>query len=70
MGFFLAAIITGLTEAAFRLMGPPWIIFLLATVAIPVYAARKGGDPSRVGRRVPWLDQEAHAVLEAVPVGR
>jgi exopolysaccharide production protein ExoQ len=69
MAFFLAAIITGLTEAAFRFMGPPWIVFLLATAAIPVYAARKGGDPSRIGRQVPWLAQEAQVVHEVVPVG-
>jgi exopolysaccharide production protein ExoQ len=67
MAFFLAAVITGLTEAAFRLMGPPWIVFLLATASIPVYVARKGGNPSRAGRRAPRRTQEARAVLEEVP---
>ena len=28
--FLLAAIINAMTEAAFRMMGPPWIAFLLA----------------------------------------
>jgi O-antigen ligase len=33
MAFFLATIITGLTEAAFRMTDPPWVVFLLATSA-------------------------------------
>jgi len=32
---FLAPLIHGLTEAAFRGMGPPWIVFLLATTVAP-----------------------------------
>jgi len=31
IAWFLAVVITGLTEAAFRMMGLPWIVFLLAT---------------------------------------
>jgi O-antigen ligase len=69
MAFFLAAITTGLTEAAFRYMGPPWIVFLLATAAVPAFVARKGGR-SRVGRPpVPWRAEDSHAVPEEVPVG-
>jgi len=31
IAWFIAPLITGFTEAAFRVMGVPWIIFLLAT---------------------------------------
>lgn len=31
MAWFLAALITGFTEASFRIMNPTWIVFLLAT---------------------------------------
>jgi O-antigen ligase len=41
IAFFLSAVITGLTEAAFRYMGPPWIVFLLATIALPSYTAQQ-----------------------------
>jgi exopolysaccharide production protein ExoQ len=33
IAWFLAPLITGFTEAAFRMMGLPWIVFLLATAA-------------------------------------
>jgi O-antigen ligase len=69
MAFFLAAIITGLTEAAFRYMGPPWIVFLLATAAVPRFVVRKRGDPSRVGRQAPWRAQDAHPIREEVAAG-
>ena len=35
LAWFLAVLITGLTEAAFRMMGLPWLIFLLVTTAAP-----------------------------------
>ncbi len=44
IALFVAAVNTGLTEAAFRYMGPPWIAFLLAIMA-PVVATR--GDSGR-----------------------
>ncbi len=69
MALFLAAIITGLTEAAFRYMGPPWIVFLLATAAVPRFVARKRGDPSRVGRQLSWHTQDAPAIREEVTAG-
>jgi exopolysaccharide production protein ExoQ len=69
IAFFLAAIITGLTEAAFRMMGPPWIAFLLATTAVSVNTARKSGDRSAVGRQLPRLARVAEGLREEVPVG-
>ncbi|QNI33491.1 O-antigen ligase family protein [Alloacidobacterium dinghuense] len=68
LAFLLATVITGFTEGAFRMMGPPWIVLLLATIA-PVYAVRKSGSNSRVGSQGPWLAQETDAVREEVPVG-
>jgi exopolysaccharide production protein ExoQ len=41
IAWFLAAVITGLTEAAFRMMGLPWIVFLLATANSNWAAPRK-----------------------------
>lgn len=35
IAWFLAPLITNLTEAAFRMMSPPWIVFLLATAVSP-----------------------------------
>jgi O-antigen ligase len=35
LGYFVAAIIYSLTEAAFREMGPMWIVFVLAIMAVP-----------------------------------
>jgi exopolysaccharide production protein ExoQ len=66
---FLSAIITGLTEAAFRMMGPPWIIFLLASAA-PMYGVPKMNRRKRVRPQPPPLTTEAPDVVhEEVPVG-
>ncbi len=46
IAWFLAPLITGFTEAAFRMMGVPWIIFLLATTNSWWDAAPK--DPAAV----------------------
>lgn len=62
MALFLAAINTGFTEAAFRMMGPPWIAFLLAIVATPLYAVRKGDGRGRLARQLQW-STEAPAAL-------
>jgi O-antigen ligase len=51
MAFFFAAVTNALTEAAFRMMGPPWIAFLLATVAVPTYFAPKLGSRQSHGGR-------------------
>jgi exopolysaccharide production protein ExoQ len=68
MALFLSAIITGLTEAAFRMMGPPWIIFLLATAA-PVYVVSKAGGRKRVRRQSPLSTNVPAIVHEEVPAG-
>jgi O-antigen ligase len=41
IAYFLATIVTGFTEAAFRMMSPPWIVFLLATAVAPWIPQRK-----------------------------
>jgi len=43
MAFFLAPVINAMTEAAFRMMGPPWIVFLLAVAAAPAFTEPKIG---------------------------
>jgi O-antigen ligase len=43
IAWFLAAVITGLTESAFRMMGLPWIVFLLATANSNWASPRKTG---------------------------
>jgi exopolysaccharide production protein ExoQ len=41
LAFFLIALIYSLTEAAFKVMNPLWISFLLAVTAVPPLAHRK-----------------------------
>jgi O-antigen ligase len=41
IAFFLATVITGFTEAAFRMMSPTMIVFLLATTAAPWILERR-----------------------------
>ena len=65
---FLSAIITGLTEAAFRMMGPPWIIFLLASAA-PMYGASKAARRKHVATQVPTPAKLTDIALEEVPAG-
>lgn len=40
-GFFLMAVISAFSEAAFRMMYPTWTFFLLATIALPMESARE-----------------------------
>ncbi len=68
MAFFLATIITGLTEAAFRMMGPPWIVFLLAIAAAPAYAESNAGRV-RLDSRLFRSAEESVLVREEAPVG-
>jgi O-antigen ligase len=68
MALFLAAIVTGLTEAAFRMMGPPWIIFLLASAA-PIPSVRKAVSRKPAGWQTPPFAEELDVVHEEVPVG-
>ena len=70
IAWFVAAIITGLTEAAFRMMGLPWIVFLLATAATSWDSAanlRSRGLPAIVPRGAVQKLAEAR---EATAVGR
>ena len=64
MAFFFAAVTNALTEAAFRMMGPPWIAFLLATIAVPAYFAPESDRSDRQGRQ---LSRPAQTNDVAVP---
>lgn len=55
IAFFLAVIINAMTEAAFRMMGPPWLAFLLATAVVPAFLAQKQGHRKQVGRQLSRL---------------
>jgi O-antigen ligase len=70
MALFLSAIVTGLTEAAFRMMGPPWIIFLLASAA-PMYALPKAGRRKYARSRLALSAKvpDPDIVHEEVPAG-
>jgi O-antigen ligase len=66
LALILSAVNTGFTEAAFRMMGPPWLAFLLATIAVPVKTmdtARKGDSRGRSRRRLSWPAQEPDAAV-------
>ena len=41
LGYFLAGTLYGLTEAAFRVLSPVWIVFVLAIIAVPKAALPK-----------------------------
>ena len=70
LAFFLATMITAFTEAAFRMMGPPWIAFLLVTASVPVEAASEGDGSRCLASFLPERVQEpAAAVRESAPVG-
>lgn len=68
MAFFLAVVTSALTEAAFRMMGPPWIAFLLATIAVPAYA-RKADRLNQPRRQIARLTQKPEDVRKVVHVG-
>lgn len=63
LALFVAAIVTGLTEAAFRMMGPPWVMFLLATTGTTAYAEHKV-RARRESKATPDLPTLATAVPE------
>jgi O-antigen ligase len=70
IALFLAAVNTGFTEAAFRMMSPLWIAFLLATTAASVDAARNGRGGGRLARQLPESGQEdGAAILEGNACG-
>jgi exopolysaccharide production protein ExoQ len=47
IAWFLAVVVTGYTEAAFRMMSPMWIVFLLATTNWRWNATRRTGGRDR-----------------------
>jgi len=61
MALLFAAVTNALTEAAFRMMGPPWIAFLLAIVALPTYFSVKSSRSNGQMRRLP---EESASVRE------
>jgi hypothetical protein len=63
-----SAIVTGLTEAAFRMMGPPWLIFLLASAA-PLYGGPKICSRKRMRQQTRLASKIPDPVHEEVPVG-
>ncbi len=69
LAFFLSCIVTGLTEAAFRVMGPPWIVFLMAIIAVPEYAKRRVSQGETAGRQLSAVDRTARVIHEEAPVG-
>jgi O-antigen ligase len=68
MAFFLATIVTAFTEAAFRMMGLPWIAFLLATAAVPWDAVGKGGY-SNIGRQLSMRRHQTGVNRDSAVVG-
>lgn len=66
IAWFLAPLITGFTEAAFRMMGLTWFVFLLATVPLPwasppnksAFLTRRQRrlDPSHASKTLPESD--------------
>jgi exopolysaccharide production protein ExoQ len=67
---FLGTVIAGFTEAAFRMMDPTWIFFLLAISALPANSALDGDG--RGGRTEPWVElgRESAAGVYEETVGR
>jgi exopolysaccharide production protein ExoQ len=63
MAFLFAAVTNALTEAAFRMMGPPWIAFLLATIAVPAYFAPNSGGSGRRGTQLSWPTQTSDVAV-------
>jgi exopolysaccharide production protein ExoQ len=68
IAWFLAPLITGFTEAAFRMMGLTWIVFLLATAASRWDAARKAGRLGRPTGQLQPPPEEPRSVLEEAVV--
>lgn len=66
VALFLSAITTGLTEAAFRMLGPPWIVFLLA-LAAPMCAVAKAGGRKNTRPHPPLSADMPDIEREEVP---
>ncbi len=71
IAWFLAPLITGFTEAAFRMMGLTWVVFLLATANSRWDAGRKTGHRDRpTTRQLQWPSEEPRSVPEEVASDR
>jgi O-antigen ligase len=68
IAFFIAPLVTGLTEAAFRMMAPPWIIFLLATADAPWAAQRRMSAARTAAEDLLESGQESDVDHEEAPV--
>ena len=66
IAWFIAPLINGFTEAAFRMMGVPWIIFLMATTNSRWDSARPTGGNTVRKRPLPPPAQELHPVEQTV----
>jgi exopolysaccharide production protein ExoQ len=53
LAFFVAAVLYNLTEAAFKVIHPVWIVFLLAVTVVPRFALPNG----RLGYDSEWTDR-------------
>jgi len=69
IAWFLAPLITGFTEAAFRMMGLTWIVFLLATANSQWDPTRKTDRRVRPARQLQRAPEESHSVHEEALVG-
>jgi exopolysaccharide production protein ExoQ len=69
IAFFLATIVTGFTEAAFRMMGGPWIVFLLATADAPWMPRRRISAVVTSTQGLPEPVEESDAVRKGAPAG-
>src|SRR2546426_135997 len=57
LAFFVVALLYNVTEAAFRMMHPVWIAFLLAVMVIPDPEPREGREARDHGRRGPAAEE-------------
>jgi len=69
MALLLSVVVGGFTEAAFRFNGPRWLVFLLAILDVPAYAARVSGHSASLGRRFSRARSEPDVIREHAPVG-
>jgi len=67
IAWFIAPLITGFTEAAFRVMGVPWIIFLLATTNCRWGTARQSVRSNRPTEQSQLTPKEPGSIEAEVP---
>jgi O-antigen ligase len=70
IAYFLLVVLNGFTEGVFKMMSPTWLIFLLATAAVPVDAASEGEDvDSLVSYRLQHGEEAGVAIHEGALEG-